>query len=289
MPPPATPWRALVRLVLAQGIAFLLVLAAARILRPELPPQLWALAWGGLAALLSPALGLPAWWMPFQAAAPFCLDMALRHRIPAWAFLAAFLALLLVFGGGLRTRVPLFLSDREAWERLRDLLPARPGVRFLDLGAGLGGPLAHLAARRPDGNFTGIEASPLTWLLAWLRCALRPNATVRLGSLWKADLSGQDLVFAFLSPAPMARLWRKVRAEMAPGSRFVSHTFPVPGVRPDREFRLKARWDAVLYVYEIPSIPEGVAMPPGDDGHNEPDWTPAPPGPIGSTGASPCS
>jgi len=45
-------------------------------------------------------------------------------------------------------------------------------------------------------------------------------------------------VYAFLSPVPMPDLWCKVRTEMRPGSLFVSNTFDVPGVAPDRVITL---------------------------------------------------
>ena len=39
--------------------------------------------------------------------------------------------------------------------------------------------------------------------------------------------------YAFLSPAPMARLSEKLKAEMKPGSCFISNSFAVPGGEPD--------------------------------------------------------
>ena len=107
---------------------------------------------------------------------------------------------------------------------------------LLDLGCGLGGPLAKVAALRPDARLEGVEAAPLNWLIARIRLLRR--ADIRLGSLWDADLSECDLVYAYLSPAPMARLWDKARSEMKPGSLFVSNTFPVPGLGFDEEIEL---------------------------------------------------
>ena len=41
------------------------------------------------------------------------------------------------------------------------------------------------------------------------------------------------VVYCFLSPQPMAELWRKARAELRPGALFISNSFAVPGVSPD--------------------------------------------------------
>ena len=46
-------------------------------------------------------------------------------------------------------------------------------------------------------------------------------------------LGGYDAVYCFLSPAPMAGLWTKARAEMRPGSLLVSNSFDIPGVPAD--------------------------------------------------------
>jgi hypothetical protein len=40
-------------------------------------------------------------------------------------------------------------------------------------------------------------------------------------------LSLYDVVFAYLSPVPMEKLWHKARAEMRPGTMFISSTFSV--------------------------------------------------------------
>ena len=163
----------------------------------------------------------------------------------------ALAALLLVYGGGILTRVPLYNSGRAAWEALLALLPSGP-VALVDLGAGLGGPLAFLARERPDSSFRGVEASPLTCLAAWLRTLpRRGNCRIRWGSLWREDLSGYDVVYAFLSPAPMPALWAKAVREMKPGSLLVSNTFTVPGQEPQRRIPLPGRADACLLIWML--------------------------------------
>lgn len=72
---------------------------------------------------------------------------------------------------------------------------------------------------------------------------------VRFGSFWAIDLAPYDLVFAYLSPQPMVALWLKVRAEMRPGSVFVSHSFPVPEVPPGACVEFEP--GRFLYVYRL--------------------------------------
>ena len=196
-------------------------------------------------------LGLSQGWLPFLAFFPWVVVLLLRHPAPGWVWPAAFLGLLLVYGGGIFTRVPIYNSNRAAWVALLALLPPYP-VRLADLGAGLAGPLVFLAGQRPDSRFCGIEASPLTCLAAWLRSRpVRGNCRIRWGSLWSEDLGDYDVVYAFLSPAPMTELFAKACREMKPGSLLVSNTFAVPGQEPQVRIPLTGRKQACLLVWKM--------------------------------------
>jgi hypothetical protein len=73
--------------------------------------------------------------------------------------------------------------------------------------------------------------------------------------LWQTPLADHDLVYAFLSPAPMSELWAKAQAEMRPGSLFVSNSFPVPGVTPWRVIHVACSPPRPLYCYRIACSP----------------------------------
>ena len=55
----------------------------------------------------------------------------------------------------------------------------------------------------------------------------------------------------YLSPEPMERLWEKVRAQMRPGSLFISNSFVVPGVKPDLTLPLTSSRVRSLYVWRV--------------------------------------
>jgi predicted O-methyltransferase YrrM len=175
------------------------------------------------------------------------LWFALQSEISSLWYLTGFLLLAATSLGSIRTRVPLFLSSPQAAAALANHLPDRG--RLLDLGCGLGGPLARLATLRPDARLSGVEAAPLNWLVARLRLAGR--ASVELGSLWETDLGRYDVVYAYLSPAPMPRLWEKAREEMRPGSLLVSNSFAIPGVTPDEVVELHDRAQARLLIWRM--------------------------------------
>ncbi len=202
-------------------------------------------AWG-----LSRWLGLPVWWQVINLLFFPLLWLLGRNDIePAW-YLIGFLILTVTSLGSVFTRVPLFPSSQRVVEVLAQRLPAGPGLRLIDLGCGLGGPLAGLARSRPDLLLHGVEAAPLNWLVSRLR--LNGRACVRLGSLWDEDLSRYDIVYAYLSPAPMARLWEQARRQMRPGSLLISNSFEIPGVTPDEVLELDDLTASRLLLWRMP-------------------------------------
>jgi hypothetical protein len=243
-----------IRFLAAQVFAFAVVLATARVqaIAGVVSGYGWVALDAALAILLALAVRLPWWWLPLAAALPVAVAASSGSSIPWWGWGGGFAVLAIIYGGGVATRVPLYLSNRAAADELAKLLPATPGVRACDLGAGLGGPTLAIARRRPDALVDGVEASPLPWLICRLRALGRRNARMRFGNLFVHDLATYDLVYVFLSPEPMPRLWDKARAEMRPGSLLVSNTFVVPGVEPERTIVLPGRSDARLLVYRLP-------------------------------------
>jgi hypothetical protein len=257
-------WPPVMRALVAQALAFLLLLALAKAFPGRLPFWVWPLLQGLLAAVIAIAWRLGPWWQIFQILLPFALAWQLGNPLPAWIYPTLLLGLLLVFGGGILTRVPLYNSGPPAWEHLLNMIPEDATLNMADLGAGLGGPLAFLARRRPRARFLGVEASPLVWLIAWLRTLpLRRNCRMLPGSLWRLNLRPFEIVFAFLSPVPMPALWEKALQEMRPGTLLVSHSFEVPGVSPELRLPIPGRPGACLLFYRIPDpvvTPRGETM-----------------------------
>lgn len=237
-----------------QGAAAILVLSLAWPyygLNAEAMPWLeTSLAIGGVALLFATLSRQPWWWRVIHAGFMplvwFTQSLAID---PGW-FLFAAVLLLLVYRGALTGQVPLYLSNKQTVQALAELIAARGDTRFLDLGAGVGSTTVPLADALPDSHFTGYENAPLTWLVGLLLGVGRPNIRWRWDDLWQADLGNYDVVYAFLSPAPMPRLWEKVQAEMKPGSLFISNSFPVPGATPDQVIEVDCTPPRPLYCYQ---------------------------------------
>ena len=232
MKPDASPLR---KALVAQLLGTVLAGAVVWLLFPALGtrPITLAGAQGLGAALASALLGGPVWWLPIHLGFMPLAVLAQGLGLPAWVWLASFVLLLLTFWRTDRSQVPLYLTNTAATEALAALLPAHP-VAVADLGCGDGGLVRRLARMRPDCRFVGIEHAPLAWAWARFSCRGLSNVEIRFGDFWSLPLGGYALVYVFLSPVPMPRLWAKARTEMAPDALLVSNSFEVPEIRPER-------------------------------------------------------
>ncbi|QJE01444.1 class I SAM-dependent methyltransferase [Massilia forsythiae] len=229
------------RALLLQMLAFPLTLAAVWLLaRAGMAPQPLgvALLQGAGAALLSWRAGLARWWLAIQFVFPSALllaqDGARGLALPPALFLVVFLLLVLVYWSTFRTQVPYYPSGRAVRDVVAGLLPQERPAAAIDIGSGLGGLVLDLARRRPDCRIDGIELAPLPWLASRLRARLEGSrARFLRGDYDDLDFGSYDLVFAYLSPAAMAALWRKASAEMQPGSVLVSYEFIIVDRAPD--------------------------------------------------------
>lgn len=243
--------------LIIQGVALFLAGLLGYLLQATflLQPPWWqlAIAQGGFAALLSYLFHQPSWWPPLHFGFFPAILLAQQASVPAWVYLAAFLMLVLFYWSTFRTRVPLYLSDRKAWQAVAPLLPQTQSFHFIDVGSGLGDVPFYLEPRFPEGHFYGTEIAPAPWLISRLRAWFKRSRVVFMRRDYTAlDLAGFDVVFAFLSPAVMPALWQQAQAQMRNGSLFISLSFGVHQARePDHEIALAAGARHTLYAWRM--------------------------------------
>jgi SAM-dependent methyltransferase len=242
--------------LIVQVVAALLAALLISLLQATFPHQtaLWqfALAQGAIAAFLSVLWRQPGWWPPLHFTFLPAVVLARQLNMPAWISLVAFLLLVLFYWSTFRTRVPLYLSDRRAWQALPPLLPEARPFRFIDLGSGLGGVPFYLEPRFPQGRFHGTEIAPAPWLISRARAWLKRSRVQFMRRDYTAlDLGDYDVVFAFLSPAAMPGLWQQAQDQMRSGSLFVSLSFGVNGRPPDQVVNLAEGARHTLYAWRM--------------------------------------
>jgi hypothetical protein len=229
----------------AAALAGMVVLAGA-----ELTLLQWALLQAAIALRIATLSGAPSWWLAIHLAFVPVAVLATALSVPPVVWALGFALLALVFGQTHRTQVPLYLAGARVRSAVAGLLPRDRPFAFVDLGCGLGGMLASLRTERPAGQFDGVELAWLPYLISRLR-GLAKGFWVERRDLMTVDLARYDVVYAFLSPAPMARLWAKVRREMRPGTLFISVAFAVEGVEPDEVMRLSDSPRHTLHVFRL--------------------------------------
>jgi SAM-dependent methyltransferase len=124
-----------------------------------------------------------------------------------------------------------------------------------DLGSG-DGRILILAAQKYGARGVGIELDPR--LVELSRQVARDGEVVDRvefieGDLFTADISGATIVTLYLSPGVNRRLEPKLRRELRPGTRVVSHQFPIGTWTPDKVVRSEDdRTDLYLWTIPVP-------------------------------------
>lgn len=224
--------------------------------RSGLLPPVDAMALAAMQALCAAFLSLMAkadrWWVALHLAFLPGVVLASHLGLPARVYGVCFLFLLVIYWTTFRTRVPLFLSNRTTVHRFAAHFSARHQLQLLDVGSGTGSFILQLADLRPDWQITGCELAPGPFLLSRWRARKRSNTRLLRQDFWQHSFAPYDIVYAFLSPAPMSELWRKARQEMRPGTLLVSNSFAVPNLKPETIIAVGDQRQTQLFCYRIP-------------------------------------
>ena len=141
----------------------------------------------------------------------------------------------------------LFLPTPHAVvEAMLGLAEVRAGDVLYDLGAG-DGRIVIAAARRYGARAVGIELDPRKVAEARAnvaRAGLAGRVEIRHGDVFDADLREASVVTVFLFPEINDRLAPKLRRELRPGARIVSHRFGLGDWLPEQ--RIEAHGHPLL-------------------------------------------
>jgi SAM-dependent methyltransferase len=119
-----------------------------------------------------------------------------------------------------------------------------------DLGSG-DGRIPIIAAQKYGARGIGIEIDPRLVTQSWGNAndgQVANRVKFITGDLFEADLSEATVVTMYLSPSIMKRLRPKLRA-LKPGTRIVSHQFPMPDWPPDARRQID---EAEILLWRVP-------------------------------------
>ncbi len=139
---------------------------------------------------------------------------------------------------------PFVPTTKKNIERMIALAAIHPGEICMDLGSGGGGIV--FAAANAGAESIGIEINP--FLYWWSSARAKFGRYTRVfffrKNLWTVDVSHVDVLTIFFISNKMPRLQEKLRKEMKPGARVVSHVFTFP----DWPYEKK---DGTVYIYRV--------------------------------------
>jgi SAM-dependent methyltransferase len=147
-----------------------------------------------------------------------------------------------------------FVPTRESVaDAMLQLADVRPGDVVFDLGSG-DGRIVVLAVQNYGARGVGIEIDPK--LVAISRevareAGLGDRARFIEGDLFTADISAATVVTLYLSTSVNRELEPKLRRELKPGTRIVSHQFRIGTWEPERTVRAEDGTD--LYLWRVPA------------------------------------
>jgi cyclopropane fatty-acyl-phospholipid synthase-like methyltransferase len=152
-----------------------------------------------------------------------------------------------------RTPDVIFVPTREsvADEMLKMAKVTSADVVY-DLGSG-DGRIVILAAQKYGARAVGIEISPRLVGIARQVAKegeIEHRVSFELGDLFEADISPATVVTLYLSPTVNAKLEPKLRKELRPGTRIVSHQFPIGDWPAEQSGR--ADDGTLIYLYIVP-------------------------------------
>jgi SAM-dependent methyltransferase len=135
----------------------------------------------------------------------------------------------------------------------------------VDLGCG-DGRIIIAAAKDFGARGVGYDIDPQRILEARRnaeRAGVTPRAQFVQKDLFDVRISEASVVTVFLLPAVLERLRPRLLGDLAPGTRIVSHSFPLRNWKPDQKLEVEGR---TLYLFTVPKMADcATATPAGID------------------------
>jgi ubiquinone/menaquinone biosynthesis C-methylase UbiE len=148
---------------------------------------------------------------------------------------------------------PFVPTKQEVVEEMLRVAGVTPSDVVYDLGCG-DGRIVITAAQKFGARGVGVDIDPerisdANWYAK--RAGVEGRVTFKLGDLFEADIAEATVVTLYLLPEMNMRLRPKLRRDLKPGTRIVSHDFDMgPEWKPERTARLGNDW---IYFWSVPA------------------------------------
>jgi precorrin-6B methylase 2 len=151
--------------------------------------------------------------------------------------------------------VPFVRTTPEVIDRMLELARVKPGDVVYDIGSGDGAIIIY-AAKKYGVRAVGIEIDQDLVLKARdnaFREKVEHLVEFRAQDAFTADVSPATVVMLYMLPEFNAKLRPMLERQLKPGSRVVSHDYPIEGWVPDRVERVPGTFihDHSVLLFEI--------------------------------------
>jgi len=169
--------------------------------------------------------------------------------------LLVLVSLSLVYGYGvltwMYTRVPYVRTPSPIVDTMVSLAGSNPKNSVYELGSGDGKVLfsyQESLSKNSKVSFAGYELNWFLVLFARIKNLARgSDVSFRCQDFFKTDLSDADVVFCYLWPSIMDRIYTEHWPTFAPGTRLVSHAFQIKSLTPAK---IITHGKTKVYLYE---------------------------------------
>ena len=123
----------------------------------------------------------------------------------------------------------------------------------VEVGCGDGRFLALMAKNYPLATCIGLEINLFPYVRAKIRCLRLKNMRVYRQNMFTYDFSKATVLYCYLFPETLTKLYPKLKKELPKGARLYSLDFPIKNLEPSKTLDLgqKHLRGKTLYMYEF--------------------------------------
>jgi len=157
---------------------------------------------------------------------------------------------LVIFQAILWYGVPYVPTPDYRIEKLLSSLDLQTWQKFLDIGCGDGRVVESVAQKFSWAQCIGIENSPYPYYLAKKRRKKSlAHYEIKKGNFFWEDISEYNVIYCYLLPSLMKKVWKKIQSECKEGTLLYSSAFEIPWKSPEEKIFIKE--NTYFYVYKL--------------------------------------